>query len=312
MAHLVLTIGDPTGVGPEITAKTLNRLKELPACQLTVIGSLDALRKAAGDLKLSLPQNGQIEYQVIESKLPGTVAYHSVEKAVRMIAAQEADALVTGPISKRNLHASGNHFDGHTEILEELSRHHFGLTDVKAEMLFVFNKLRLLLLTRHIPLHKVPQALARRDKVEQAFSILIGFLHNRLGIAKPRLAILGANPHAGETGGTEEKDVLVPLLEDIQNAGMAECLGPFAADAFFRSLDPQNSGFDAIIAAYHDQGLIPFKMLAGYQAVNVTIGLPFIRTSVSHGTAEDIAGKGIASEESLMAAIRTALEIIGK
>ncbi len=310
MPHIALTIGDPTGIGPEITVKTLQRIGDFPDAKLTIIGSIRTLEQTAASLKLQLPQNGQIEYKAIEADLPGAVAFQAIEAAVRMIAAREADALVTGPISKRNLQAAGYHFYGHTEILEELSRLHFGANRAKAEMLFVYKNLRLMLLTRHIPLHKVSQALAQRDKIEQAFSILIGFLHNKLGIAQPRLAILGANPHAGETGGTEEKDVLKPLMEDIQNANMAVCEGPFAADGFFRSLDAQNSGYDAIIAAYHDQGLIPFKMLAGYEAVNMTIGLPFIRTSVSHGTAEDIVGKGIAREDSLLAALHAALEVM--
>jgi 4-hydroxythreonine-4-phosphate dehydrogenase len=122
--------------------------------------------------------------------------------------------------------------------------------------------------------------------------------------------VLGANPHAGESGGVEEQKTLKPLIDDINRIGLASCEGPFAADGFFRGFTSESNKYDCIVAAYHDQGLIPFKMLAGHEAINMTIGLPFIRTSVSHGTADDIAGKGIASPDSLIAAIQAALKMV--
>ncbi len=309
---LALTVGDPTGIGPEITLKALQKLKDFPDIKFVVIGSLKALDATKEVLHLSLPKTPQVTYMGIESDLPGTVAYKSIETAVQLIAKREADGMVTGPISKRNLLVAGLKAHGHTEILEDLARSNFNMPEAKAEMLFVYKKFRLLLLTRHIPLHEVSRVFLKYENISKPVYILLGFLKERLAIVKPKLAILGVNPHAGEVGGYEEKDVLMPLIESLERQGLAECTGPLPADGFFRGLHPQNSGYDAVIAAYHDQGLIPLKLLAGYEAVNVTIGLPFLRTSVSHGTAEDIAGQGIAREDSLLAAIRTAVEILAK
>jgi 4-hydroxythreonine-4-phosphate dehydrogenase len=227
-----------------------------------------------------------------------------------MIVAHEADALVTGPISKRNLIAARFPFPGHTEILEELTKRYYGIPDAKAEMLFIWKNLRLMLLTRHIALSDVQTALEQTEKVDRSLRILIDFLNRKLGIAKPYFAVLGTNPHAGEIDNVHEKDALIPVIQTLVKAGIASFDGPLAADAFFRDFSVQNNVYDAIVAAYHDQGLIPFKMLAGYEAVNMTIGLPFIRTSVSHGTAEDIFGKGIAREDSLIAALHTALKMM--
>jgi 4-hydroxythreonine-4-phosphate dehydrogenase len=305
---IILTIGDPTGIGPEVTVRALQRLDEFPDTNLTIIGSVKALDMAASGLMLSLPAKGQVTYIAVEDEAPGAVSYNAIDKAVQMIVANEADALVTGPISKRNLIKAGFHYTGHTEILEDLAKRYFGIASLKAEMLFVWKDLRLMLLTRHIALREVPLELQKMDKVEQSFSILIDFLTRKMGIDKPRLAVLAANPHAGELDGTHEKEALIPIVETLQAAGLATFHGPLAADAFFRGFNPAAKEYDAIVAAYHDQGLIPFKMLAGYEAVNVTIGLPFLRTSVSHGTAEDIAGKGIAREDSLIAAIHSALK----
>ena len=177
-------------------------------------------------------------------------------------------------------------------------------------MLFIYKKFRLLLLTRHIELKDVPAALAKQGAVAGPIKTLIGFLRNVAHVPEPRIALLGVNPHSGEIGGEEENKFYAPVIKAVNNIGNTHLEGPFAADGFFRGFDAEKPGYDAIAAAYHDQGLIPFKLLAGYEAVNMTIGLPFIRTSVSHGTADDIAGKGIASEHSLIAAIRAASEMI--
>jgi len=139
---------------------------------------------------------------------------------------------------------------------------------------------------------------------------LIAFLRHQVKIDEPRIALLGINPHAGEIGGDEEDKFYAPVIKAVNGIGATRLEGPFAADGFFRGFDAEKPGYDAVVAAYHDQGLIPFKILAGHEAVNVTIGLPFLRTSVSHGTADDIAGKGIAQEDSLIAAIRAALEML--
>ncbi|MFY9287396.1 MAG: 4-hydroxythreonine-4-phosphate dehydrogenase PdxA [Alphaproteobacteria bacterium] len=308
MPNLVLTPGDPTGIGPEITVKALQRLAEFTDLKLTVIGSLKALDEASSSLKLPLPKT--VTYEAIEAKLPGSVAYQALEKAAQLIADNKADALVTGPISKRNLIAADYQFHGHTEILEKLAHTIFDAKDARAEMLFVYKKLRMLLLTRHIALKDVPDALAKPGAIARPLKTLIAFLRHQLKISEPRIALLGVNPHIGEVGGSEEAQFLKPVINAVNNIGASILEGPYAADGFFRTLKVETNPYDAIVATYHDQGLIPFKMLAGYGAVNVTIGLPFIRTSVSHGTAEDIAGKGIAREDSLIAALHAAQEVL--
>lgn len=307
---LALTPGDPGGIGPEITVKALQKIGEFPDTKFLVIGSLKALESAAAQLNLPLPKDARVDYHPVEDQLPGRVAYYAIDLAVKKIAGHEADALVTGPISKRNLEAAGHDFPGHTEILEDATRRRFNLPQAKAEMLFVYKNFRLLLLTRHVALREALRLLSSTENISQPLKTLADFLQKGSGIAKPKLAFLGINPHAGETGGHEEETILWPAMESLQKAGTLQCEGPFAADGFFRGFDPLNPGYDAVIAAYHDQGLIPFKILAGFDAVNMTIGLPFIRTSVGHGTAEDIAGKGKAREDGLIAAIRAALQTL--
>ncbi|HEU0118282.1 MAG TPA: 4-hydroxythreonine-4-phosphate dehydrogenase PdxA [Alphaproteobacteria bacterium] len=310
MPHLALTIGDPTGIGPEITAKALQRLSEFEDLELTVIGDIKSLEKTAEDLKLRLPQSDDIHYHNIEATLPGSTAYKAIEAAVKMIAAKEADILVTGPISKRNLHAADYSYNGHTEILEALASEYFETKDAHAEMLFVYKKFRMLLLTRHVPLKEVPELLAKPGAVARPLKALIRFLRDHVKIEEPNIAILGVNPHVGEVGGDEEMKFIKPVIHAVNAIGATNLAGPFPADGFFRGFNAATTEYDAIVAAYHDQGLIPFKLLAGYEAVNVTIGLPFIRTSVSHGTAEDIVGKGVADEASLMAALHEALHLM--
>ena len=310
MKRLALTIGDPTGIGSEITIKALQRLDALPDVKLDIIGNLDVLLKTANDIGVSLPNNDQVTYHDITVEHPGHVAYQSIETAVNMVAAGDADAIVTGPISKKNLMDAGHAAHGHTEILESLAQRLFNAPDARAEMLFVHQKFRLLLLTRHIPLSEVPAALSKQGAVARPLKSLIAFLRYSLDIFEPRIAMLAVNPHAGEVGGDEDKKYIAPVIHAVNGIGASQLVGPMPADGFFRGFDPQNSGYDAVVAAYHDQGLIPFKLLSGYEAVNMTIGLPFIRTSVSHGTAEDIVGKNLAREDSLIAAIQTASETI--
>ena len=307
MKHIILTPGDPTGIGPEITIKTLRRLGELPALRLTVIGSFTALESAAKKLDFTLPETDTIKFKNVEAKKSGDVAYQAIETAVEMIAQKAGDILVTGPISKKNLADAGHTFGGHTEILENLAQRFYNAPDVRAEMIFAYKNLRLLLLTRHLALKDVPVALAVSGAVARPIKSLITHLRHQVSISEPRLAMLGLNPHAGEVGGgEEEKKYFLPIIHAVNAIGASRIDGPFAADGFFRGFNLETTPYDAIIAPYHDQGLIPFKMLAGYEAVNVTIGLPFLRTSVSHGTAEDIAGQGIANEDSMMAALQLA------
>jgi 4-hydroxythreonine-4-phosphate dehydrogenase len=267
---------------------------------------MEALNKAAADLNLALPTH--ISYHPIEAELPGDVAYLSIDTAVKLIADKNADALVTGPISKQNLLAAGYEAHGHTEILEQLAQKYFDAKDARAEMLFVYKNFRLMLLTRHVALSEVPAAIAKQGAVARPLKTLISYLRKQLKIDDPHIAILAVNPHSGEVGGDEEEKYLQPVIKAVNAIGASTLAGPFAADGFFRGFTVAENPYHAIVAAYHDQGLIPFKLLAGYEAVNVTIGLPFLRTSVSHGTAEDIVGKGIANEASLIAALHAALE----
>lgn len=302
---LCLTPGDPLGIGPEVTVKFLHHhLKAYPDCDIHVIGSMAALAQQAALLHMDLPTAG-IDYHNITGDLPGEIAYRSLETAVAMICARQADALVTGPIAKSHLHQAGLEAHGHTEILEQLAHRYFPEGVSKAEMLFVYRRFRMLLLTRHVPLAQVSQALLSQN-IHQPLATLCDFLIGQMGIARPRVAMLGVNPHAGEIGGVEESLVLKPAIDHFNATTPVLFEGPFPADGFFRGFHPEHCAYDAVVAAYHDQGLIPFKLIAGHQAVNVTLGLPFIRTSVGHGTAFDIAGQGLASEEGLIEAVSTA------
>jgi 4-hydroxythreonine-4-phosphate dehydrogenase len=288
---LVLTIGH--GIGPEITARFLQQVTATHT--VYVVGHTQAVQAL-------LPHNRWPDwaYPVPIDGSAGDRAYHALAWAVQAIADGTAQGLVTGPISKAALWSAGYTYHGHTELLADLAQQHWP-GSYTPEMLFVYQQFRLLLLTRHVPLAQVSAALTQAG-VTQALTTLITFLQQHVGITHPRLAILGVNPHAGEIGGTEEIDVLQPACQHIQQMTGAICSQPLAADGFFRGFDPLTPGVDAVIAPYHDQGLIPFKLLAGWQAVNVTLGLPFLRTSVSHGTAPDIVGHQCAKPDSLLAA----------
>jgi 4-hydroxythreonine-4-phosphate dehydrogenase len=307
---LCLTVGDPTGIGPEITVKLLCSHAWPERVKLNIIGHIDSLHEVALSLGLLLPEaDEELCYTNIVGNPvqdAGNIAYQSIVEAVSQIHQGSAHGLVTGPISKANLQASGVAFSGHTEILEHLAWTQFQ-TQSQADMLFVYQGFRLLLLTRHIPLSQVGGAL-KLNTVTQSLLNGVDFLKTHEGITSPRIAMLGVNPHAGEVGGDEELTVLKPAMAAIKTSQNVMFEGPFAADGFFRGFRMDEMTVDAIVSPYHDQGLIPFKMLAGLRAVNVTIGLPFIRTSVSHGTATDIAGRGIASEMSLICAVQQAAQ----
>lgn len=305
-AATCLTIGDPTGIGPEIVVKFLNT-EHWRTHPLIVLGDIPGLQETAERLNLTLPEQDGLEYWNVASpgKAPGQVAYDALEEAVKAMQAGQASALVTGPISKENLQAAGINFSGHTEILQALARRYYG-QPCQSDMLFVYHGFRMLLLTRHIPLKRVHETLTLKG-VMQSMESLIIFLKDQAGIEKPRLCILGVNPHAGELEGEEEQRFLEPAIRELNRKYDLEIQPPVAADAAFRHFDVSRLQHDAYVAAYHDQGLIPFKMVAGMEAVNVTIGLPFLRTSVSHGTAPDIVGQGVADPASLVTAYQTAL-----
>lgn len=319
---LCLTPGDSSGIGPEITVKFLHRLAEHPdAPIIRVFGDIPALRRMSAQLTLPLPETEQVRYEDLSDPADvnhpegqtGKMAYRSLEAAVAEIHAGRAHALVTGPISKERLQEAGLPFTGHTEILQHLARKYYQ-RPYQSDMLFVYGAFRMLLLTRHVPLRKVSESLSVKNVV-RSLQNLSEFLLHRAGVEKPRLCMLGVNPHAGELADhfsePEEIRILQPAARLISRQYGFDIEPPVAADAAFRHFNADNPPYDAYVATYHDQGLIPFKMVAGLNAVNVTIGLPFLRTSVSHGTAPDIVGRNLADPASLEAAYRAALQFMG-
>ena len=228
----------------------------------------------------------------------------AIEQAVAAVATGEAAAVVTNPIAKATMTAAGFRHPGHTEFLAELaSRHHPGhhFTSV---MMLASDALRVVPLTVHIPLAKVPAAL-NAALIEETVRITVGDLTSRFGIVRPRIVVAGLNPHAGENGtlGREEIDIIAPAIAQLRSEGL-DVSGPFSGDTMFHAA--ARSRYDAAIAMYHDQALIPLKTLAFDSGVNITLGLPFVRTSPDHGTAFDIAGSGRANPESFIAAVRMA------
>jgi len=311
-APLLLTVGDPTGIGPEIVAKFLAESLQTPGGNpqpVWVFGAMDALRSAAETSGLTLPAES-IDVRYVHTvnprnPHPGETVVQALQQSVAVIAqAHQAKeplpALVTGPIQKTHLWEAGYAHQGHTELLADLAVAAGLPVHVPPEMLFVVEQLRMLLLTRHVSLSEVSQALTL-EGVIQSLLTLVATLQSQ-GIARPTIALLGVNPHAGEVGGVEEKTILKPAAEAVMKCTSATIVGPLAADGALRGLNAQTPMYDAFVASYHDQGLIPIKLLGGWKTVNVTLGLPFWRTSVSHGTANDIVGRDLASADSLKAA----------
>jgi 4-hydroxythreonine-4-phosphate dehydrogenase len=323
---LALSQGDPSGIGPELTLKAWLRMHENPdAPPFLAVANPDRLAAIARDLDLQVPVKivaGAEAAPVFRHALPvlalnhsvagkpgtpderdavGTIA--SIETCVRLIRAGEASAIVTNPIAKELFCRASFRHPGHTEFLAELAERYFG-ERARPVMLIWSPQFAVVPATIHVPLARVPALLSRELLVETGL-IAARDLVSRFGIKKPRLAFTGLNPHAGEGGnmGREEIEVIAPALSDLAAAGVAVS-GPHAADSLFRP--SARKSYDAVVAMYHDQALIPVKTVAFDSAVNVTLGLPLIRTSPDHGTAFDIAGKGIANPASLIAALRLA------
>ncbi|HUZ92070.1 MAG TPA: 4-hydroxythreonine-4-phosphate dehydrogenase PdxA [Methylocella sp.] len=329
---LALSQGDPSGIGPELTLKAWLTTHEDPsASPFIAVADPDHLAAVAQDLGLKVPVKivaGAEAAPVFRHALPvlalkhsvagklgtpdvrdaaGTIA--SIETCVRLIRAGEASAVVTNPIAKELFYRASFRYPGHTEFLAELAERYFGVS-ARAVMLIWSPKFSVIPATIHVPLARVPALLTRELLVETGF-IAARELAARFGIKKPRLAFTGLNPHAGEVGtmGREEIEVISPALADLAAAGVAVS-GPHPADSLFRP--SVRKSYDVAIAMYHDQALIPVKTVAFESAVNVTLGLPLIRTSPDHGTAFDIAGKGIADPASLIASLRLAGKLAGR
>jgi 4-hydroxythreonine-4-phosphate dehydrogenase len=313
--HLLHTIGDPLGVGPELTAKWL----QTPPHNVVVhvFGDWSTVRHTAEALGMPLPNPGDMLHvydtgTVLNNHqaLPGRIAHDAIMQAVDWLATNptKTAALVTGPINKQRLWAAGLPTSGHTELLESLANQYWPRPNqpYQADMWFEYQQFRMLLLSRHVPLRLVASTLTV-EGVTTALQAVVTHLQRYHGLAYPRVAVLGVNPHAGEIDGTEERTILQPAITAINQAYGLAIGPPLPADAVFRGFNVAQPAYDAYVASYHDQGLIPMKLLGGLQAVNVTIGLPFIRTSVSHGTADDIVGRGVADVGSLTAAVACAL-----
>lgn len=319
-----ITMGDPVGVGPEIIHLSLRNPGIYKICRPVVLGDTGVLENAKKSTKSMLglhPVNsaesgkyacGEIDVIPVSDLGPEKPAWGSptdstgramidyINSAADMALKGQIVGMVTCPINKAAMEMAGSRFHGHTELLAERTR-----TD-KFVMMFIGSRLRVVLVTIHIPLKAVPNMLST-EKVLVAIEITNHALKERFGIGKPCMAVAALNPHAGEGGmfGDEEENIIQPAIDFAREKGIY-VKGPFPPDTIFHhAVDKQ---FDAVVCMYHDQGLIPFKMLHFKDGVNTTLGLPIIRTSVDHGTAYDIAGTGKADPGSLIAAIESAAQ----
>lgn len=318
-----ITLGDINGIGPEVVIKALSDNRILQSCTPIIYGSSKTLNfhnksissepfhflsikdaDEAKEKKVNVVQtwNDEPTIQFGQANvIGGKHAFLSLEKATQDLAVNKIDVLVTAPISKETIIQAGFEFIGHTEYLADMS----GVEE--ALMIMVAEEMRVALVTTHVALKTVSEQLTR-EKVLNKIVQLNQCLQADFGKRKPRIAVLGMNPHAGENGkmGTEEQEIILPAINQAREKGIL-AFGPFPADGLFGS--ESRSQYDAVLAMYHDQGLTPFKALAFDSGVNYTAGLPIVRTSPDHGTAFDIAGKGIASESSFRHALYQAMDI---
>lgn len=298
MPRLAVTLGDPRGIGPEITARAL---ADGLSADITLIGADDQIAgiPAARRISVGAWNAGSGESADHGRTLrAGRIAGHSVETAVRLALEGEVDAIVTAPAHKHALHLAGFPWPGHTEWLAHLAG------DVDVAMMLAAAELRVVLVTTHVPLRDVP-ALLSSDRIVRTGRVTLDALRRQFGIAEPRLALCALNPHAGESGlfGDEEQRIMTPAARTLGAAG------PLPADTVFvRALRGE---FDAVLAPYHDVGMTAIKVAAFGRAVNVTLGLPFPRTSPDHGTAFDIAGRGTADHSSMREALELAVRLAG-
>jgi len=324
---IAITLGDPAGIGPEIVLKALRSAEVYDACRPLVVGDRRMLERAASSLGEAPPpfelaganpglaryQPGRLTLLDLGNATPeacpvgqmsaaaGRAAVEYVCSACDLALAGQAAAVVTAPLNKAAMQLAGFHYAGHTELLAE--RTHAG----KVSMLLVGPRLRVIHVSTHVSLAEAIR-LVTRARVEEVIS-LANTACRALGIPNPRIAVAGLNPHAGEGGmfGNQDNEQIIPAVEAARAHGL-EVSGPLPPDTVF--LRAVQGEFDIVVAMYHDQGHIPMKLLAFDSGVNVSIGLPIIRTSVDHGTAFDIAGRGVARPDSLLAAIQVAVQMV--
>ncbi len=321
---LAVTIGDPAGVGPEIVGRFFESFRPRGSTAL-VVGALPVLERVMGGVRRRVLDENSLENSELgtsgelwvvdtgcrarysvgrDSRGGGSHAGAALELACQLARRGIVQGLVTAPISKNSLNQAGYRFAGHTELLAR----YFNAPD--CQMMMVHRTLRVVPLTRHLPIKQVSRALTE-ERILACLAVVDEALRRQFRIKKPRIAVSGLNPHAGESGvlGREEIEVIQPAIRRARRRRI-DATGPWPADAMFQ--DARSGTFDALVAMYHDQGLIPFKMVAKRRGVNVTIGLPIVRTSVDHGVAYDIAGTGTASFTSLGAAYRLAEKLVGR
>jgi 4-hydroxythreonine-4-phosphate dehydrogenase len=297
-------MGEPAGIGPEVAVAAYTALGgRIGARKLLLVGDAGVFR-ACGDV----PLDAVVPVKASAKRVPGKpdagncdATVEAISLAVAMAMKGEASGLVTAPINKAVLMQTGFRFPGHTDYLAHLTG------SPRAVMMLASDALRVVPLTVHVPLADVPRLIDQRGIIETA-EITLAALKRDFGIARPRLAIAGLNPHAGEDGelGRQEADIIAPAITELTRRGHA-VLGPFPSDTMFHA--EARKSYDAALCMYHDQALIPIKTLSFWDGVNVTLGLPIVRTSPDHGTAFEIAGHGLADPRSMIAAVRLAAKM---
>ena len=323
--NIGITIGDTNGIGIEVVMKAVGQPEMMELCRPVIYGSSKIVSyhrnacnlpgfqinhtKSAERLKDNMPNLVECIDQDIKielgqpSKQAGLASFMALEAAVRDLKAGLIDVLVTAPISKENIQSGEFQFPGHTEYLESAAGE-----GQKALMVMCSPVLRIALATTHLPLSQVSGALTI-EGIREKLRLFNTSLKRDFNINGPRIAVLSLNPHAGENGmmGNEEREIILPAMQQALDEDGVQCFGPYAADGFFGARHYRR--FDGVLAMYHDQGLAPFKTIAMDEGVNFTAGLPIVRTSPDHGTGYDIAGQGIANESSMRHAIYTAIDV---
>jgi len=325
---LGITMGDPAGIGPEVVVKALALAKVRGLCRPLVIGSFPVMQQTVKSLKLKMtvirveghealtPRGNHLAVldpldhplgrfpRGVAAPETGAASVLFIKKAVELAQLGCIDGVVTAPINKEAINMAGCHFPGHTELLADLTKAQ------ESGMMIVGGPLRIMFVTTHVAIKDLP-ALLTQAKIEKAIRLAHLALRDLFGIKKPRVGVAALNPHAGEHGlfGDEETRVILPAARSAQAQGI-RASDPLPADTLFGKA--ARGDYDAVVALYHDQGLIPLKLVAFGTCVNLTVGLPIIRTSVDHGTAFDIVGKGIADAGSLVEAIILAAKLVAR
>ena len=316
---VAVTMGDPSGIGPEVVVKAARDAAVRRACRVVIVGDAALLQRAHAprwpnrESGSAAPTDAPVLVESVTCLKPdavrpgrstrngGEASYRYILRAVELIGAGGADAMATAPINKKALNDAGHAWPGHTELLADLTHTR------EVRMMLYGSRLKVVLVTVHLPLTEVAASLTRR-RIRTTIELTHRSLQEWFGLAEPRLAVAALNPHGGEDGmfGQEERRVIRPAVRDCSGRGMCVS-GPVPADSLFHRAVAGE--FDAVICMYHDQGLGPFKLLHFTDGVNLTLGLPIIRTSVDHGTAYDIAGKGVADPRSMKQAILLAAKL---